>query len=67
MFIKSILLYIGSFFGLYTILTSLIVLIFPVSWNEVVSCVGWDVMYMMFGGILCGYIVDDFNSSSYKK
>lgn len=60
-FLKSICIFIGSFFGLFVIISALIALIFPCSWNDVVSCPGWIAVYVLFGGILSGFIVDDFN------
>lgn len=62
MFLKSIFIFIGSFFGLFVVISALIALIFPCSWNDVVSCPGWIAVYVLFGGILSGFIVDDFNT-----
>lgn len=55
-FMKAILLSIGTFlamfFGLFTIINLLIVLIFPVSWNDVVTFPFWLVVYTIGGSVL---------------
>ena len=65
---KKLLLSIGAFiltfFGVFTIINVFIVLIFPVSWNDVVTSPGWCVSYFFVGMMLSiavvNEIIDDF-------
>lgn len=59
----EILVFLGTFFGLFIALTVLICLIFPTSWNDVVTCIPWLIFYLIFGGILSGCVVDDYSKS----
>ena len=50
--------FIATFFGLFTVINLMIVLIFPVSWNDVVTCPGWCAAYFFIGLIMSVMVVD---------
>lgn len=50
--------YIATFFGLFSIINLLVVIIFPVTWNQVVTCPGWCGVYMILGTMLSVMVVD---------
>lgn len=41
--------FIGILFGLFIIINLLVILIFPVSWHDVVTCPAWVVIYFIIG------------------
>ena len=51
--------FLGTFFGLFVIINTLVVLIFPVSWNAVVTCPGWCAAYLFIGFILSIAVTDN--------
>jgi len=50
--------FIATFFGLFTVINLMVVLIFPVSWNDVVTCPGWCAVYFFIGVIMSVMVVD---------
>ena len=56
----SIGLFIATFFGMFVILNMLVVIIFPVTWNEVVTCGPWIAVYTFFGLFLAVAVTDSF-------
>lgn len=52
--------FIGTFFGLFAVINLLVVLIFPVSWNAVVTCPGWCACYFFIGMIASCAMTDEF-------
>ena len=57
-FLSSVGVFLSVFFGLFTIVNLLIVAIFPVSWNDVVTCAPWCAIYFFIGLILSIVAVD---------
>lgn len=57
-FLTSVGVFLGVFFGLFTVVNLLIVAIFPVSWTDVVTCPEWCVVYFFLGGIVSISAVD---------
>ena len=47
--ILGILAFLGTFFGLFILINLLVVLIFPVTWNEVVTNPYWVFIYFFVG------------------
>lgn len=47
--ILGILAFLGTFFGLFILINLLVVLIFPVTWNEVVTNPYWLFIYFFVG------------------
>lgn len=56
--------FIGTFFGLFAIINLLIVVIFPVSWNDVVTCPGWIVCYFFIGLMVSIAVTDAYVSDN---
>jgi hypothetical protein len=50
--------FIATFFGLFTVINMMVVLIFPVSWNDVVTCAPWCAIYFFIGVIMSVMVVD---------
>lgn len=50
--------FIATFFGLFSIINLLVVIIFPVTWNQVVTCPGWCACYFFIGMIISIMVVD---------
>jgi len=50
----SIVIFLVLWFGIFCIINGMIILIFPVSWNECVTAAPWIAVWGIFGGILCG-------------
>ena len=55
--------FIGTFFGLFIIINALVVVIFPVSWNDVVTCPAWLVVYFVIGIVTSIMVVEELNSN----
>lgn len=56
--------FIGTFFGLFAVINLMIVLIFPVSWNDVVTCAPWCAIYFFIGTIMSVMVVDSVISDN---
>ncbi len=52
--------FIGTFFGLFAVINLLVVIIFPVSWNDVVTCPGWCASYFFIGLIMSIAVTDAY-------
>jgi len=50
--------FIATFFGLFVIINGLTIIIFPVSWNDVVTCPAWIGIYFIIG-LICSVMVVD--------
>jgi len=50
--------FLATFFGLFTVINLLVVLIFPVSWNDVVTCAPWCAIYFFIGMIMSIMVVE---------
>ncbi len=44
------------FFVTFCVINGIVVLIFPVSWNDCVTSAGWVAFYLLFGGIAHGVL-----------
>lgn len=47
--ILGILAFLGTFFGLFALINLLVVIIFPITWNEVVTTPVWLLVYFFLG------------------
>jgi len=56
--------FLATFFGLFTVINLLVVLIFPVSWNDVVTCPPWCAIYFFIGMIMSIMVVDEITSNN---
>lgn len=59
-FLKSVGVFLGTFFGIFAVVNLLIVIIFPVSWNDVVTCPQWCAAYF-FIGLICSIAAVDID------
>ena len=62
--LKAIGVFFGTFFGLFVVINTVVVIIFPVSWNDVVTCPGWIVCYFVIGLIASVFTVDSHLSDN---
>jgi hypothetical protein len=59
-FLTAVGVFVGIFFGLFTVISLLVVTIFPVTWNDVVTCPGWCAIYFFLGLIFSIMGVDAY-------
>lgn len=60
--LTSIGVFLGVFFGLFCVINLCVVLIFPVTWNDVVTCAPWCAIYFFMGMIMSIMVVDNMNN-----
>lgn len=56
--------FLATFFGLFTVINLLVVLIFPVSWNDVVTCPAWCAIYFFVGMLISIMVVDEMTTNN---
>lgn len=59
--LKEVGLFLSIFIGGFVLLSLATVIIFPVSWNEVVTFPGWIAIYVLFGSMVSGCIISDWD------
>ncbi len=59
--------FIGSYFGIFIIMTTIVALIFPISWNELVTHPAWLVPIMILGLMPATFIVDEVSTELNRK
>ena len=55
--------FIATFFGLFAVINVFVVLIFPVTWHDVVTCPGWLACYFFMGIFPSVMVVDELNNN----
>jgi hypothetical protein len=59
--LKEVGLFLSIFIGGFVLLSLSIVLVFPVTWNEVVTFPGWLAIYALFGSMTAGVIISHWD------
>lgn len=55
--------FVASFFGLFAVINLFVILIFPVSWYDVVTCAPWVAVYLFVGAFCAGAVVTEIEDN----
>ena len=55
--------FVATFFGLFAVINLFVILIFPVSWNDVVTCPAWVAVYLFAGSCCAGAVVSEIEDN----